>query len=231
LFNGWALPAFQNYVAAWFLTVLVFGLGGAIIYTMIFNRKTRQGIHDLLLDTYVVHLPGKPIESFPISSRIHLAVISIWIGFVAVGTLASALIAPSLVSRTPFGPVLSLYNILKDDPRFFTVGVNDHTFFGSNGRTSRSLIVTVWYKGRLEQNQIKEVVNSVAKVVLENAQDLNQYDGLQIKITFAYDIGIASGNIFVSFANSLEDWRKEINLNSSPNGFVPSLSEFVVSVP
>lgn len=230
-FNGWAIPIFQNYVIAWFLSLVVFGLGGAIFYTMIFNRKARQGIHDLLLGTYVVHLPGKPIESFPTTSRVHWIVTSIWIGLVAIGTFAMVFIAPSLISKSPLAPVMSLYNILQDDPRFFTVGVNDQTFYSSNEKTSRSLIITVWYKGKLAEEDRKVVIDSIAKTVLENEKDINKYDGMQIKITSAYDIGIASGNFSMWFSNSIEDWRKEVYPTNSPNGFIPYLTAYSPAIP
>lgn len=223
LFNGWAIPIFQNPIINWFLSLIVFGLGGAIFYTMIFNRKSRQGIHDLILGTYVVHLSEKPIESFPITPRIHWIVTSIWIGIVAIGTLMMSLIAPSIISKTPLAPVMSLYNILQDDPRFFTVGVNDNTFYGSNGKTSHSLIITVWYKGKLAEKDVKEVVESIIKTVLENTKYIDDYDSIQVKITSAYDIGIAKANLTLSFGNSIEDWRKEIYTNDPSNGFIPSL--------
>jgi len=231
LFNGWSIPILQNYVIVWFLTLFVFGLGGAILYTMVFNRKTRQGIHDLLLGTYVVHLPGKPIEAFPTASRIHWIVTSVWFSVIAVGTLAMAFIVPSTISKSPLAPSMSLYNILQSDPRFFTVGVNDHTFYGSNGRTSHSLIVTVWYKGKLKEDERKEVVESIAKTVLENAKDINNYDGIQVKITSAYDIGIATANVTMSFSNSIEDWRKEVYPDGSPSGFRSSSMAYAFPSP
>lgn len=219
LFNQWSIPVFQNPIVVWFLSLIIFGLGGAIFYTMVFNRKARQGIHDLILGTYVVHLPEKPIESFPTTSRIHWIVTSVWIGIIAIGTLVMSLIAPSIISKTPLAPVMSLYNVLQDDPRFFTVGVNSNTFYGSNGKTSHSLIVTVWYKGKLAESDRKEVVESIVKTVLENTENIDDYDGIQVKITSAYDIGIASANLSMSFGNSIEDWRKEIYPNGSPTDF------------
>lgn len=231
LFNQWSIPVFQNPIVVWFLSLIIFGLGGAIFYTMVFNRKARQGIHDLILGTYVVHLPEKPIESFPTTPRIHWIVTSVWIGIVAIGTLVMSLIAPSIISKTPLAPVMSLYNILQDDPRFFTVGVNSNTFYGSNGRTSHSLIVTVWYKGKLAESDRKEVVESIVKTVLENTENIDEYDGIQVKITSAYDIGIASANLSMSFGNSIDEWRKEIYPNGSPNGFVPFLIAKALAIP
>ncbi|MGA7194813.1 MAG: RDD family protein [Anaerolineales bacterium] len=226
LFNGWAIPLFQNYVIEWFLSLLVFGLGGAIFYTMLFNLKARQGIHDLLLGTYVIYLPGKPIEKFPATSRIHWTVTNIWMCLVAVGTLIIIFVAPSLISKSPLAPVMSLYNTLQNDPRFFTVSVNDQTFYGSNGRVGRSLIITAWYKGILDENNRKEVVDSIAKTVLENAKNINEYDDMQIRITSAYDIGVASSNYSISFSNSIQDWRNEVY----SSGFIPSLMGYALAL-
>lgn len=231
LFNQWSIPIFQNPVVVWFLSLIIFGLGGAILYTMIFNRKARQGIHDLILGTYVVHLPEKPIESFPTTPRIHWIVTSVWIGIVAIGTLAGSLIAPSLISKTPLAPVMSLYNILQDDTRFFTVGVNSNTFYGSNGKTSHSLIVTVWYKGKLAKNNRDEVVNSIVKTVLDNEKNIGDYDSIRVNVTSAYDIGIASGNLNFWVANSIEGWQEEIYPNGSSNGFVPFLVAKTLAIP
>jgi len=44
-------------LASWIGTlfsVLVFGFGGSIIYLIIFNRRTRQSLHDLIVGSYVV---------------------------------------------------------------------------------------------------------------------------------------------------------------------------------
>lgn len=208
LFNRWSIPVFQNPVVVWVLSLIIFGLGGAIFYTMVFNRKARQGIHDLIVGTYVVYLPAKPIESFPTTPRIHWIVTSVWMGIVAIGTLVMSLTAPSIIARTPLEPVMKLYNILEDDPRFFTVGVNSNTFHSSNGKTSHSLIITVWYKGKLAEKDRKEVVQSIVKTVLENTENIDDYDGIQVKIASAYDIGIASAHLTMSFGNSIEDWRQ-----------------------
>lgn len=97
LFDEWPLLMLQNSVTAWFLSVLIFGLGGAILYTMIFNWETRQGVHDLVVGTYVVHLAGNPTKSLPITSRKHYTIAGLWVGFVAIASLALILVGPSLL--------------------------------------------------------------------------------------------------------------------------------------
>ena len=216
--NGWALPIFQNSIVAWFVSILVFGLGGGILYTMVFNRKARQGIHDLLLGTYVVHLPRKPVESAPVTTRTHWIVTGIWIGLVAIGALVLTFVSPTLVSKKPIQPLQGLYEILQRDPRFFTVGIKDRTTYVSNENPSRTMIITVWYKGKIAKEDVEEVMNSVVKNVLDTGINLNAYDGIQINVTSAFDIGIATQQWNYSNAYSIEGWRNIIYPDGSSNG-------------
>lgn len=222
LLNGWSVPLFQNVVISWLLSLVIFGFGGAIIYTMVFNQKTRQGIHDLLLGTYVIHAPGKPISSLPITSRVHWIVTWVWICIVAIGALIMVILSPSFKANPLFASSIKLYNIIQEDPRFFTVGVNDHTLLGSDGKTSHLLIIDVWSKGKPGENEYDGISKSIVKSVLESGSNLEEYDGIQVRITSAYDIGIARANITMTYSDSIEDWRNNILLNNTTNGFIPS---------
>jgi hypothetical protein len=139
-------------------------------------------------------------------------------------------IAPTIISKAPLASAKSFYDILQDDPRFFTVGVNDQTFYGSNGKTGRSLNITVWYKGKISENERDEVVSSIVKTVLDNEKNINDYNGIRVNVTSAYDVGIASGHLNFWVANSIEGWRKGIYPNGSSNGFVPSLMAYTCAI-
>lgn len=60
LLNGWAVPLLENPIAAVIATTAVFGGGLSLLYAMLFNRRTRQGIHDLIVGSYVVKTIPKP---------------------------------------------------------------------------------------------------------------------------------------------------------------------------
>jgi uncharacterized RDD family membrane protein YckC len=227
LYKGWAVPIFQNYFTTWLMLLLVFGLGGAILYTIIFNIKPRQGIHDLLMGTYVIHLSGKPIESFPKTSRIHWIVTSVWIGIIAIGSLY--IIAPPTISKTLLASAKSPINYLQKDPRFFTVSVN-YNYDTCCGITRSSLNITVWYKGKIGEGERQEVANSIVKTVLDNEKDLSNYDEITVKVLSKYEIGIATGRNSFTIANSIEGWRKEIYRNG-PSGFIPLLTAKALEIP
>lgn len=132
LFNGWALPIFESPVLSWFVSLLVFGLGGSIVYTMVFNRKARQGIHDLLAGTYVVNLAGKPIAALPKSAQIHKVVVGTWVSIIGIATVLMAFLVPSLTASEPMASVMDVYRALQSDGRFFSASVLDSVSFVSN---------------------------------------------------------------------------------------------------
>ena len=72
LFNGWAVPYAQNPIFLVIGSMFVFGVGLALAYGLIFNRKTRQGIHDLLVKSYVVKTAFQPEAVAPENRRIHV---------------------------------------------------------------------------------------------------------------------------------------------------------------
>ncbi len=75
------------------------------------------------------------------------------------------------------------------------------------GYTTHSIIVEVWYKGVLPDEEYSEVMNEVAEVALENVDNIDQYDNLQIIVKSAYDLGIASGHKTKIENKSIDEWR------------------------
>lgn len=122
---------------------------------------------------------------------------------------------PYLVSRTALAPIYKLYQTLQADGRFFSVSVNDNTHYSSRGPTIHSLQVQVWYKGAPSDEERIAVINSIAKVVLDKADKIAQYDLLQIGVTSGYDLGIAASYISLRDAEPIEVWRERVSASNS----------------
>ena len=58
--------------------LIIFGIGGAIIYLYIFNRRTRQSFHDLAAGSFVIRsLAAAPPVAIGIS-KYHIVVVGVW---------------------------------------------------------------------------------------------------------------------------------------------------------
>lgn len=217
LFNGWALPVFNSGFAQWCAVFIVFGIGGSLIYTLIFNVKTRQGLHDLICGTYVVNLPGKPIETFPKTSRKHYIVSGVILGVVLILASLVGPINSMLSSNANLGNTTKIYKALLADDRFFSAQVLDTTTNFTSisfSKSTRYISVNIWYKGVPSHEELTAITNDVARIVLENLNTTVQYDSIKIEIRSAYDLLFTSGynNHYANY--DLETWKKRITDSS-----------------
>lgn len=206
--NGWALPEMTNPIVSWVTGVILFGVGGAVLVTMVFNRRSRQGLQDMLTRTYVLHLGGQPVEALPVAARIQ------WVLSCAMLVLAVVVAGVSglLVSQagSPLQQVLALQKTLQQDNRFFSSSVFDQTFYESDGQTSRALRIQVWYRGVPTESQRSAVMNDVARAAL-TVKDVDSYDLVRIDVTSAYDLGFATGYLTYGDGQPASTWRERVS--------------------
>jgi uncharacterized RDD family membrane protein YckC len=213
LLNGWALPLFRFPIAQWFIAFIVFGLGGAILYTMVFNIRTRQGLHDLACGTYVVHLSGKRIQSFPKTARVHLIISGIIamaaVILITIGSLASSFI----FSKADFSSAYKLYEKLQSDDRYFAVSVNNNTQFSTRGNgihSLKTLQIWVWYKGLPTNEEKHNIMEDISYIALDSVENIDNYDLLIITVNSGFDLGIAYGYVFFGDSEPINVWRQRI---------------------
>lgn len=214
LLNGWALPIFQNLALSLLLSVIIFGIGGAIIYTMIFNQGTRQGLHDLLCSTYVVNLNGDPIAALPLSNKIHKIISGAIVATsVFIAGIMGVVTSSFSTTESSFAYLYRSYQTLQADQRFFSASVFDNTSYAGQASSTRTLRVNVWYKGVPSTEEFEQITNDVAKVVLDEIKNIDDFDVIEISITSAYDLGIASGSFTSGDRQKPDVWRERATPN------------------
>ncbi len=199
ILNGWALPVLQEPVLQGLSSVIIGGLGLSILYTMVFNRGTRQGLHDLICKTYVVSLNGSPIEAFPKSSRIHWIISGVLIGLTAIGSVTSFLLKPLMLSAFSLEDMEGINQVLQNDERFFSTGVSQGVRGSTNGPTTYYIKVEGWVRGVLTNEERLLLVNDIGQIILENVENINDFDNITMTLSSAFDLGIASGNLSYSY--------------------------------
>ncbi len=116
--------------------LVVFGGSLVILYLYVFNRRTRQSLHDLAVGSYVerVERISRPV-TFRIMWRGHIVVVAL--------IAAIALSAPAVASRfaqtQPFADMLALYQTLSSQPHVMTAQVGRMQFSKNGGSASHSL--------------------------------------------------------------------------------------------
>jgi uncharacterized RDD family membrane protein YckC len=200
--NGWTPPPpLQAATLGFVLALVVFGLGGSMLYLFLFNRSTAQSLHDLAFGTVVVVAGGAtPTEkpSLAARHRIGLACVGILVMVVFAG---GAMLQKTLEAR--LAPHEALWAALNTDPRFFSVGVNHNTFFGGQ-RPTTTVAIQVWLKDPGIDR--KTITRELAEKALDHYSAAAP-DNLVISVTRAYDLGVASWRWTEFDDDSIANWK------------------------
>ena len=217
IFNQWAIPILQNRVIAWLVTIIIFGGGAVILYTMVFNRPSRQGIHDLICKTYVVDLnKGTTLAAFPQTARKHWIISGVLVGLAVLLAFTGGILSSALSANSELAELQTLYQTLQTDARFFSASVKSMTIYESQGTNAHSLEIGVWYKGRVPEAERLALMTEIASVVLSNVENIEEYDYIKVTVSSAYDLGIASGYISFWDAEPISVWVDRVNGAPTP---------------
>jgi len=186
------------------LSILVFGLGLSIVYLYVFNRKSRQSLHDLLVDSYVVPAGATGPVASTAPWRVHLAVTAL--------LLAAAGVAPYFTKNLAVNePIASLMNVgraVSSEPWVVHVRINKgKTFTATTGKgnsTTTYLGVTAFSKDRDIENVAR--AKRLANLALLADSSAGGLDAIQVTLTYGYDIGIASSWRSQNYAHSPAEW-------------------------
>ncbi len=208
-FNGSMLPVsvLQTPVLVWLLIVIIGGLVAAILYTMVFNRQARQGLHDMVCGTYVINFKGQPITTFPQTARIHWINSGVLVALIAV--LAAVGIIMIQVPGTRFEQMVRLQKMLLDGSRFFSVGIYDMRVY-EEGKRNHILKVQAWFKGVPSAQERTRVTEDIALAILDKMDNIDQYDLMQILIISGYDFGITNFMIKSDTIHPISMWKEKV---------------------
>jgi len=196
-------PALLNSIITIVFALIVFGIGGSIIYLYIFNRRTRQSFHDFVCGTYVVNasVPGHIMVGS--LSRIHYVVISGWLLCVL---LFTTVIAPKMASQTEIMNTLSIQLYQMENVAGVSVSIGTASGpQGSNRYVAARVIL------RREPQDIESTAEQVARVILNAGPSISaEEDVIVVSVVYGYDIGIAGSWKGYSDRLSPAEWRERL---------------------
>ena len=184
--------------------VAVFGLGLGIVYLYLFNKETRQSLHDLIFGTFVVSRDADkaaPVGEVPWA---HKAVVAC--------LLAMSLAGPFFPGVSPGrGPGLTrLYEDLARTGKYTYIDVQNTQ--GMHGGTC--LDIGVWL--REEPGILEAEAEKVARLALADLPEPEARDVIVVRIGRGVDIGIATLLHTRKFHQSPMEWKNQLLMKSKP---------------
>jgi hypothetical protein len=187
-------------------------MNGSTLYLIVFNRSTRQGLHDLATSSYVVD--SRLTEELAVGpiSDVHWGILR---AFLILILLQGAIIGFIHSRFTTVESTLQYRRTAEQIERFANVQVVHQRrirgnrlgqFLKTNSLSANELVVTIWYTGKISDRA--KLANDAARVILRNEQDAQDADLMVIVITRGYDLGIASGSKSQTFVHSPLEWQQ-----------------------
>jgi len=188
---------------------VVIGLGGAHVYLYIFNRKTRQSLHDLMLETYVVRAPS----SGEVGVRVWPMHVAIALAFIAAGglVLPAALrpLADRMVGDETFEALRQLESDIEALPGIERAVLSTESVTTTEPdkatSTTSYLSVTVYLRQRI--SAAEPMMKDVARVVLKRAPELLDQQQLRIVVATSFDLGLVQATDSVWASATADQWR------------------------
>jgi hypothetical protein len=169
--------------------MIIFGGFFSIVYLYVFNRITRQSLHDLAVGTYVVNFSAKYEE-----------VGNIWIPHLAIVALLfiTSILVPigvSNVAKTePFKGLLETQEELNGHNNIMNSGITEgsSSFTSSESGSKTTTFVNAY--GVLYKNEIdnENLAMELARIIIGSYPESLNKDVIQVTLTYGYDIGITS---------------------------------------
>jgi uncharacterized RDD family membrane protein YckC len=199
------------------LALVVFGGIVSIAYLYLFNRRTRQSLHDLVAGSFVVRTQN---VSAPVRAHFwkgHLA-------FAALACLVAAAIPLTFIaylSGTSLGKVLNKTSVIQAAvlayPGADTAQVSAGTFYASslNGPSITRTTLTVNVRMHSVPTSMEAAQDDIAGIVLKTDPSILDQQNLQIGVAYGYDLGIFRWTVASNRAGTPEEWATRIRARSA----------------
>jgi uncharacterized RDD family membrane protein YckC len=197
---------------SWLLVFLVFGVGISIGYLLLFNRRTRQSLHDLAAGAYVVYRrDNQPVGATLRIWPVHLGVVGL--------ILATALVLPFFTQRlaasASFSELASIQQGLQKEPDVWhaavSIGVTKAFRTGQATTTTHVCSAQIFFSTPVSNSD--PLADRAVQIMLNRDPSITKLDEIAVTIIYGYDIGIASAWRSKTLALSPRQWRQRISVD------------------
>lgn len=182
---------------------LLFGAEVAIVYLYLFNRNTRQSLHDLVTDTYVVDAESVGRVEVAHFWRGHWAILG---GAALVGAALSIGFGTAISRSGPFPELIAVQQAVLNSGKVQSVGASIQKNWGSEGTNSGLNVFVVW-SGK--SSDTEKDATEIANIALRADPRAANRDFITVIFREGFMIGFARFSYNRPVSHSPATWIKQ----------------------
>ncbi len=200
---GLKLPETRTpWVVTAIVFVVVYWIGGSTFYLIVFERQNRQGLHDLASGSYVVYADHEGLVEFKPVVQLHWLILG---SLLVVLTVCAAIFndwSEKQPTMLEFHRDARLPESMDGVQRAY---LRDRLRHGLSGDAKKVVYVDVVRKTKPVSEEA--FAHDLATSLLNADRNLQNYDLVNVRLFYGYDIGIASRWEHREFEQSPSAWR------------------------
>jgi len=213
---GLRLPAQSTpWIVPFLLPFIAFGIGGSTLYLMLFNRRTRQGLHDIAVETFVADTHASGSLTTKRVWGMHWWVIGAFLSLLTLTALSKGI---SINWHLKSGHVYQNEEDVRLIEKLGGVQTAEVLVSGTihqDGYAIRAILpkkkcVTVIVQWNGEIGARQSFAGQVAKIILQYDPRAEEQDLVRIEVGRSFNLGIASGNDNESFIYTPTEWHQRV---------------------
>ncbi len=208
-----------NVVVSALQTIIQSSMAIGVVVIYIFNKQTRQSLHDLIAGTFVA-TTARNEEPVPLP-RVTKTPFYVFGGLVTLVTIFTVFIA---IWRAPNPNVLSTYSKVSEINGVIKAAVIENTTI-FNGSKTLSYNANIWVQDLPDNLENDKIVREVVQIILNNATNINSFDVISISVTRGFNIGIAGWSSTKSVWKSPNQWREILQEKDSLVSYIRQNNE------
>lgn len=202
----------MEYLLGAFLIFVVFGGIGAIVYLFVFNRRTRQSLHDLAVGSFVVRGPPAAVPIGLSTPRLHLIVIGCWLTLALIAPGVGIWVARDSSLTASLKPLGELQAAIKAQlgVRQVKITVGHTTTAAVRAGTSTTSYLKVVAQPGEGHKDLDALLPVIASTVLNLHPDLLGNQVLIVQVVRGFDLGIVRWSQTHGEALDAAAWREKL---------------------
>ncbi len=205
--NNAQLPELTNNEPAILVaSFLVFGLGSAILYFYVFNRQTRQSLHDLATGTYVVHTYRQGPVIVGDVWKLHYVIATMF----CVVALAAAPYLNLVVSKNEtLKSLIAVERGIKGTGKVhYASACVGRSWLYTRGKKWEISYVKVDATLKDRPQDSEETAKELVAIVLARYPKIKEKNVVSVVLRYGYDIGIAQSWSISFYSHKAGEWQK-----------------------